>query len=300
MRVVSLLPAGTEIAAALGAAIGEPETGSDTPRLVGISHECDYPPEVRVLPRVTRTTIDGTLSSGGIDRALAAARARGTPPITIDVATLAALRPDAIIGQAVCDVCAVGADALGSALQALPFTPAVVTLHAHTFEGVLDDISKVGAALELADEADELVAGLRYRLRRVQDRRRSTTARHAARTLVLEWLDPPYVAGHWVPELVAIAGGADVGNNPRWPLRAPRVARAAGAGARASDRRSVRLRSRARAARGCGDSRCGRGAAALPGCRVPRRERLYFAARPPAGGCRRTARGVDTQLTMAP
>jgi iron complex transport system substrate-binding protein len=213
MRVVSLLPAATEIVAALGGAIGAP-VGADRasgPVLVGITHECDYPPEVGVLPRVTRTTIDGTLTSGGIDRALAAAKARGTPPITIDVATLAALRPDAIIGQAVCDVCAVGVDELGRALHALPFTPTVVTLHAHTLEGVLDDINKVGAALELADEADELVAGLRYRLRRVQERRPSTP-RHAPRTLVLEWLDPPYVAGHWVPELVAIAGGSDVGN----------------------------------------------------------------------------------------
>jgi iron complex transport system substrate-binding protein len=216
MRVVSLLPAATEIVAALGGAIGAPSGAHATsgPALVGISHECDFPPEVGVLPRVTRTTLDGTLSSGGIDRALAAARASGTPPITIDVAALEALRPDAIIGQAVCDVCAVGPDALGRAVQALPNTPVVVTLHAHTLEAVFDDIRKVGMALELAPEADELVAGLRYRLHRIQERRSSTTTHYAARTLVLEWLDPPYVAGHWVPELVAIAGGADVGNVP--------------------------------------------------------------------------------------
>ena len=216
MRVVSLLPAATEIVAALGGAIGAP-VGADTssgPALVGISHECDFPPEVGVLPRVTRTTLDGSLSSSGIDRALAAARASRTPPITIDVAALAALRPDAIIGQAVCDVCAVGADELGRALQALSFTPVVVTLHAHTLEAVFDDIRKVGDALELAPEADELVAGMRYRLHRIQERQPSKTTHNAPRTLVLEWLDPPYVAGHWVPELVAIAGGADVGNIP--------------------------------------------------------------------------------------
>ena len=214
MRVVSLLPAATEIVAALGGAIDAPEVDpASGPVLVGISHECDYPPEVNVLPRVTRTTIDGTLTSGGIDRALAAAKARSISPITIDVATLAAVRPDAIIGQEVCDVCAVGAVELDRALLALPFTPAVMTLHAHTLAAVLDDIRKIGAALELADEADELVAGLRYRLRRIQERR-SSTPRRAPRTLVLEWLDPPYVAGHWVPELVAMAGGADVGNVP--------------------------------------------------------------------------------------
>ncbi len=214
MKVVSLLPAGTEIVTALGATIGEPDPGSDRPHLVGISHECDFPPAVQALPRVTRTTLDGTLSSNEIDRALAAARASGTPPITIDVAAIAALRPDVIIGQAVCDVCAVGADELGRALHALPFTPVVVTLHAHTLEAVFEDIRKVGAALELAHEADDLVAKMRDRISLIQQRRRSTVARHAPRTLVLEWLDPPYVAGHWVPELVAIAGGTDVGNVP--------------------------------------------------------------------------------------
>jgi iron complex transport system substrate-binding protein len=216
MRVVSLLPAATEIVAALGAGIGAPVgAGAATgPALVGVSHACDFPPEVGVLPRVTRTTIDGTLTSREIDRVLAAAKASGSPAVTIDVAALAALLPDVIIGQAVCDVCAVGADELGRARLALPFTPAVVTLHAHTLEGVFGDIGKVGEALLLADEAVELVAGMRYRLRRIQERRVSTAAHHAPRTLVLEWLDPPYVAGHWVPELVAIAGGADVGNVP--------------------------------------------------------------------------------------
>lgn len=216
MRVVSLLPAATEIVAALGGALSAPGGAHATsgPTLVGISHECDFPPEVGVLPRVTRTTLDGTLSSSEIDRALAAARASGTPPITIDVAALAALRPDIIVGQAVCDVCAVGPDELGRALQGLPFTPVVVTLHAHTLEAVFDDIRKVGAALELAPDADELVAGMRYRLRRIQERRPSHTPHDAPRTLVLEWLDPPYVAGHWVPELIAVAGGTDVGNVP--------------------------------------------------------------------------------------
>src|SRR5207245_293335 len=112
--------------------------------------------------------------------------------------------------QAVCDVCAVGEAELGRLVTALMPTPWIVTLHAHTLDGVVADIGKVGEALELRDEAEELVAGLRYRLRRV---RLANAARPTAPSvLVLEWLDPPYVAGHWVPELVALAGGRDVGH----------------------------------------------------------------------------------------
>jgi iron complex transport system substrate-binding protein len=200
VRVVSLLPAATEIVAALGAGDW----------LVGVSHECDYPPAVQALPRVTRSTLDAALSSGEIDRRMAAAQSAGTSPISIDVELLRRLAPDVILGQSVCDVCAVGENALAAALAQLDARPPVVTLHAHDLEGVLADIARVGAALDLADEADELVLGMRYRFH--------TVSNHAPRTrqrvLVLEWLDPPYVAGHWVPELVAIAGGDDAGNRP--------------------------------------------------------------------------------------
>ena len=210
MRVVSLLPAATEMVAALGA----------LPRLVGVSHECDYPPEARALPRVTRTRLDPSLPSAEIDRAMAAARRTGTPSVEVDVKLIAQLRPDVILGQSLCEVCAVGESGLGQLVAALNPTPWVVMLHAHTLDGVLADIRKVGAALNLEDEADEVVAGLRYRLRRIRQA-------HAPRpsgsplgrptppsVLVLEWLDPPYVAGHWVPELVEIAGGRDAAGRP--------------------------------------------------------------------------------------
>lgn len=200
MRVVSLLPAATEIVAALGAGDW----------LVGVSHECDYPPAVQALPRVTRSTLDAALSSGEIDRQMAAAQAAGMSPITIDTALLRRLAPDVILGQSVCDVCAVGENALAAALRELDARPTVVTLHAHDLEGVLADITRVGDALDLASEAEELVLGMRYRFRAVSNHAPRTTHR----VLVLEWLDPPYVAGHWVPELVAIAGGTDVGNQP--------------------------------------------------------------------------------------
>jgi len=209
MRVVSLLPAATEIVAALGA-MGQ---------LVGVSHECDFPPGVRSLPRVTGTAIDLALPSGAIDRAMAEAKRTGTSPITVDLKLVALLRPDVLIGQSVCEVCAVGEGELARVVAELIPTPWVVTLHAHTLEGVFQDIGKIGEVLELRDEAEELVDGLRYRMRRLGSRAhesRIVGAQHAAplrkpRVLVLEWLDPPYVAGHWVPELVTLAGGEDVG-----------------------------------------------------------------------------------------
>jgi len=217
MRVVSLLPAATEIVAALGA-LG---------RLVGVSHECDFPPEVRSLPRVTRTRIDPAMPSGAIDRAMAEARGTGVSPVEVDVNLVAHLRPDVLIGQSLCDVCAVGEGELARMVSTLIPTPWVVTLHAHTLDEVFLDIRKVGEALELRDEAEELEAGLRYRLRRVgaqAQRSGKVGAQHAAplrkpRVLVLEWVDPPYVAGHWVPELVALAGGQDVGGAPGDPSR---------------------------------------------------------------------------------
>src|SRR3989475_1914111 len=220
MRVVSLLPAATEMVAALGA----------LPRLVGVSHECDYPPEVRALPRVTRTRLDPSLPSAEIDRAMAAARRTGTPSVEVDVKLIAQLRPDVILGQSLCEVCAVGESGLGQLVAALNPTPWVVMLHAHTIDGVLADIHKVGAALNLEDEADEVVAGLRYRLRRIRQA-------HAARpsgsplgrptapsVLVLAWLHPPHVAGPLVPGLVGVArgpgsGGPAGGRSPRGSLR---------------------------------------------------------------------------------
>lgn len=198
-RVVSLLPAATEIVAALGAASW----------LVGVSHECDYPAEVKTLPRITRNTLDPSLPSGEIDARVAASKL-GATLVTLDADLLRGLHPDLIIGQSLCDVCAVGENLVAQALPHLGHRPEVVTLHAHTLPEVLDDMQRVATALDLASEGEELVAGLRYRLRNIPRPHVPTPPR----LLVVEWTDPPYVAGHWVPELISAAGGTDVGSVP--------------------------------------------------------------------------------------
>lgn len=205
MRVASLFPAATEIVAAIGGAN----------LLVGVSHECDFPPEVRALPRITLSRLDAGLSSREIDREMAAAKRSGTSPIETDLALLAELRPEVLIGQSLCDVCAVRGSELQRVVAALDPEPAVVTLHAHTVSDMLAEVVTVGVALGMEDEACGVVGALRHRIEQLRSRER--TAR--PRVLVLEWIDPPYVAGHWVPELVALAGGCDVGGVPGAPSR---------------------------------------------------------------------------------
>lgn len=204
MRVVSLLPAGTEIVAALGGG----------GQLVGVSHECDHPPDVVAgLPRVSTATIDPTLPGGAIDAAVRARLAEGRPLLSVDEEAIRALEPDAVIIQDVCEVCAVGAGAVRPLAASLALR--VVTLSARDLSGVFRDIRLVAELLDLAPEAEELVAGLESRLRRLAAGRPAEPPRVAC----LEWLEPPYLAGHWVPEQVQAAGGRDVGGAPGEPSR---------------------------------------------------------------------------------
>jgi iron complex transport system substrate-binding protein len=196
MRVVSLLPSATETIMALGA--------RDT--LVGVSHSCDHP-EVGHLPRLTRTRVPRGASSAEIDAVVRQCLAGGESLYTIDVETLDALEPDLIITQGLCDVCAVTGREVHDALCAVRTAPRVLSSEPHTLVGVLEAISDIGAALDRAAAAAELVAELRLRIERV--RARAAAIERPPRVAFLEWLDPPMCGGHWNPELVELAGGVD-------------------------------------------------------------------------------------------
>ncbi len=200
-RIVSLLPGATEMIAALGAA----------EQLVGISHECDEPITIRHLPRVTTTSIDVGASSADIHAAVQQVVAEGRQAIGIAADALRALAPDVIVTQVLCDVCAV-ADGEAMRLAAvMDPPPRVVALDGRTLEGVWDDMRILGAAIGRA------AAGLA-----LAERCRAAAANLAAahrrasppRVVAIEWLDPLFLAGHWVPEMIAAAGGADVGAAP--------------------------------------------------------------------------------------
>jgi iron complex transport system substrate-binding protein len=197
VRVVTLSPAATEIVAALG----------DLRVLVGISHECDYPQSVQHLPRVTTTPVDVQASSASIDAEVRRLHESGQPVIAVDSATLERLAPDLIITQNLCEVCAVVDGQVHRLASLLRPAPRLLSLQARDLQGIWRDIQAVGAALDLADEAEELVLGLHYQLKRLSSSRPPTPPR----VLCIEWLEPLYLAGHWVPDLVAAAGGHDVG-----------------------------------------------------------------------------------------
>jgi len=198
MRVVSLLPSATEIVAALGAL--------DT--LVGVTHECDHPPIVASRVRVTTTAVDAAAAPGAVDAQVRALTGAGQALYSLLEDRIRDLRPDLILTQALCEVCAVMETDVRAFAARLDPSPRVITLSATTIDGVLDDIARVAAVLDIADEADELIAGARARMRRVHD---TLTAAKAPRprVAVVEWGDPIYAAGHWMPEMVRRAGGVD-------------------------------------------------------------------------------------------
>jgi iron complex transport system substrate-binding protein len=204
MRVISLLPAATEIVAYLGA----------TEHLVGITHECDFPPVVGSRARVTASTVPaggahGDARPADVDAAVREASATGQSLFTLDEARITALHPDLILTQALCDVCAVSETDVRSLAARLTPPPRIVTLGGTTIDGIFADIRAVADALGVPAEADELLAGERARLRTVHETLKAVRAPRP-RVLVVEWTDPVYVAGHWGPEQVHKAGGVDV------------------------------------------------------------------------------------------
>jgi iron complex transport system substrate-binding protein len=195
-RVISLLPAATEIVAALGA----------FEQLVGVTHECDYPEVVRSRARVTRSRIpdDGTPAE---IHAAVSGTAHDSLFELLDE-PIRVLHPDVLLTQALCDVCAINEGDVRALASRLTPQPVVLTLSGVTLEGVFEDIAAVGAALGVPDEATELLAGLRTRLRAVHETLKAARAPRP-RMLLVEWTDPVFLAGHWAPEMVHKAGGID-------------------------------------------------------------------------------------------
>ena len=198
MRICSLFPSATEIVGALGL----------VDSLVGVSYECDFPRDVRGKPVVVNTRLPATDDPAEINEHVRELLARGESLYRIESDILRKGEPDLIVTQELCEVCAATPGDLGSALSELAVEPKVLALHPHRIEDVLNDILAVGEATERLQEARELVAGLRDRMAAVAKRIDGVASR--PRVLCLEWIDPLMVGGHWVPEMVELAGGVDV------------------------------------------------------------------------------------------
>ncbi|MFL5818548.1 MAG: cobalamin-binding protein [Conexibacter sp.] len=197
MRIVSLIPSATEILFALG--LGD--------EVVAVTHECDYPPAAVELPKVTRDALPQDLTAGQIDAAVRARTDQGEAIYELDAEALHELRPDLIVTQALCPVCAVSYDDVKAIADALETRPHVISLDPHTLGEVLGDVRTLAEATDRRDAGVELVNEAAARIDRV---RLAVRDRRRPRVLALEWLDPVYVAGHWTPQLIELAGGIDV------------------------------------------------------------------------------------------
>ncbi len=197
MRICSLLPGATEIAYLLG--LGD--------QIVGVTHECDYPSDAKQKPVVVRSVIDSNrMSSEEIDHKVGELLQAGKGLYSIDEQRFMEAAPDIILTQGLCDVCALDYTEVAKAAQALPHAPVILSLNPHSLSDILEDILRVGAATQREGAADRIVAELRGRIDHVGVCEPS----YRPRVVCLEWFDPLYVAGHWVPEIVALAGGFDV------------------------------------------------------------------------------------------
>jgi len=197
MRIVSLLPSATEIVCALGL----------TDSLVGISHDCDYPPEISGKAVLSEAIVTTDLPSGVIDATIRGYVHKGKSVYHLDERQLTSLQPDLILTQELCAVCAPSYTLVKHAARLLEVQTRLVSLEPENLTGILDNILLVGDLTGRAAEAAALVDQLRGRIERVRE---AVTGRPRPRVACIEWLDPLFVAGHWVPEMVALAGGVDV------------------------------------------------------------------------------------------
>lgn len=197
MRIASLLPAATEIVCALG--LHE--------ELVGISHGCNYPPDITTRPRISAADIDyDLLDSKAIDAHVAKSMHERKSLYRLDKGLLTTLHPTHILTQALCDVCAITPTDVQKVIQDLPEQPAIIELNPRSLEGICEDVITLGTLFKRTEEARCIVKGLRTTIRAVQEKSQSLRQRTV---FCLEWLDPLYACGHWVPEMVELAGGAD-------------------------------------------------------------------------------------------
>jgi len=218
VRIVSLLPSATEIVFALG-------RGED---LVGVTFECDHPPAARSRRIVSTSALPEGLTPGEIDAEVASRVAQGEDLYRLDEGALAELDPDVVLTQDLCAVCAVAVHDVGAALDHLGCRAQVVTLDPSTLDDVLASIGAVGAALDATSEAAAIVARLQARL---SDLGRAVAGAPVRPVTVLEWTDPPFSAGHWVPDLVVAAGGSPALADPGADSRRRSWDEVAGAGA---------------------------------------------------------------------
>jgi iron complex transport system substrate-binding protein len=204
MRICSLLPGATEIAYLLG--LGD--------QVVGVTHECDYPAEAKHKRVIVRSAIDpNRMSSQEIDRKVSELLQAGKGLYAIDEQALQEAAPDLILTQGLCDVCALDYNEVAQAAERLPLAPVIVSLNPHSLNDVIEDISRIGAATRREATAEALMRDLRRRIEQIGFREPA----FRPRAVCLEWFDPLYVAGHWVPEMVALAGGHDVLGRPGEP-----------------------------------------------------------------------------------
>jgi len=207
VRIASLLPSATEIAFDLG--LGD--------SLVGVTHECDYPPEAMTKAVVSHSTLPSDAADPAeIDRLVAGSIGEGEPIYRLDTEQFATLQPDVILTQDLCRVCAVPTGHVEDALETLGCSADVVSLDPSSIDEVIDCLVAVGRATGTVDRAEARSAELRDRVEAV---RRATTGAPRPRTLALEWSDPPFDGGHWVPEMIEVAGGAAVSGDAGAPSR---------------------------------------------------------------------------------
>ena len=197
-RIVSLLPAATEIAATLGL----------MDQVIGVSHECDFPAEANRRPRVTRCPVHNAgLTSREMDEWVRRALRENGTIYSIDEPLLRSLRPDVILTQKLCDVCAVGYGTVARLAETLSGPPQVVNLEPSSLSDIFGDIQRVAKVCDVSDRANEVITQLSDRIEAV--RSRANRIAHRPRCFLMEWVDPPFCSGHWGPELVEIAGGYD-------------------------------------------------------------------------------------------